>query len=736
MKKLMRIVASVALCALLSCAQVPFAAVAFADDAQASAQATKASSKKKTETATDSDASSSASSSESSDSSDSSKSSDSSSSTDSSDSSDSSASSESSKSSSSSSSSSSASSKKDVTDAMKDAGIETDDKETDEGDGISLSLPTSGRQAEEFTVTVSTFSQENDVETAAAFAMKQWETSEYAIVVSVDSWKDAAISASLAGCLDCPVLYTYQGEVPETVSNLLAEMQVKQVIVVGTQDVVSDDVVRALSDSVERGAQRVCSSTGIDNSGAVFMYGLKHGLWNSKIMFVVPSNDPEYAVSLEPVAYALGAPMLFANANGNLEPSLMRQLDTLSDLGVYKVSYVGVSGNYKDVSYSLLSFLESTYEGNAIALSGESDVNALGTKASAIQVITSKSNAQASIEIGSWAVDQEILNREYSIFFASSDPVDCAAISAMQGKAGGLSMMVDAGSATTAVDEFTKSEQKSLCIVGCQNHIDPSVETIIEDHLVIEGVSYYDAGASLDKVVSAHVASASGTGMPNYTEEQALQCIDPSNFYFGNAEYYQFAVLSDGYSGAVTAEELDAFINSMVGASEASYGVTSKFRGAGKYFIEAAKKWQVNEVYLLCHAALESAWGCSPFAQGTISGYNGYYNFFGISCYDTNPTVGAAYAKSQGWDTVEKAINGAARWISVGIGSSGGYINANYAQNTLYLMKWNLNSSGFTHEYATGRTWAVGIARIMGKVYDYLDIPMENTGLRFQVPVY
>ncbi len=141
--------------------------------------------------------------------------------------------------------------------------------------------------------------------------------------------------------------------------------------------------------------------------------------------------------------------------------------------------------------------------------------------------------------------------------------------------------------------------------------------------------------------------------------------MDASRHQFGEAEYYQFAVLSDGYSGKVTADQLNSFIDNMVVYQESSRGCRSKLRGAGQYIIDAAKKWNVNEVYLLAHAALESAWGCSSLAQGTVGGYEGFFNFYGIGAYDLDPNNGgAALAKREGWNTVEKALDGAAGWIS------------------------------------------------------------------------
>ena len=170
--------------------------------------------------------------------------------------------------------------------------------------------------------------------------------------------------------------------------------------------------------------------------------------------------------------------------------------------------------------------------------------------------------------------------------------------------------------------------------------------------------------------------------------------------------------------------------------------MTSALRGSGAYIIEAARTYNINEVYLLAHAALESAWGCSALAQGSVSGYAGYRNFFGIGAYDLDPNNGgAALAKREGWSSVESALLGAAKWIS------NNYLNPTVssaavsgAQNTLYKMKWDVqravSEGSVWHQYATGRTWASGIASVMANCYSYLGVSMANTGLRFEVPVY
>ena len=84
---------------------------------------------------------------------------------------------------------------------------------------------------------------------------------------------------------------------------------------------------------------------------------------------------------------------------------------------------------------------------------------------------------------------------------------------------------------------------------------------------------------------------------------------------------------------------------------------------AVSYFNAASKSLLMNPYYIACRAALESGYGTSKFAKGTVTGYEGYYNFFGIQCYDSNPSVGAAYAKNRNWNSVFRSIVEGANWV-------------------------------------------------------------------------
>ncbi|MCO4326165.1 glucosaminidase domain-containing protein [Staphylococcus agnetis] len=114
--------------------------------------------------------------------------------------------------------------------------------------------------------------------------------------------------------------------------------------------------------------------------------------------------------------------------------------------------------------------------------------------------------------------------------------------------------------------------------------------------------------------------------------------------------------------------------------------------GEGKAFAEGCKKYNINEIYLIAHALLESGNGRSYFASGSA----GVYNYFGIGAFDNNPNNAIPFARSRGWTSPAKAIIGGAKFVRQD------YINK--GQNTLYRMRWNPKNPA-THQYATAIEW-------------------------------
>lgn len=202
-------------------------------------------------------------------------------------------------------------------------------------------------------------------------------------------------------------------------------------------------------------------------------------------------------------------------------------------------------------------------------------------------------------------------------------------------------------------------------------------------------------------------------GMSYATESETAEYMNPNSFYT-DAYKYQFLDLSKPNN--VSEETLNNYL--------VDKGV---MKGMGAAFIEAAKEYNVSEVYLVAHACLESGNGTSQLATGVEVNGTTVYNLFGIGAYDANPVGnGSQRAYSQGWTSVEAAIKGGAKWISEN------YVNSSDGrQNTLYKMLWNPENPG-THQYATDIGWAVKQAVSIEKIFS----SFTDATLSFDVPVY
>ncbi|SHE70257.1 SH3 domain-containing protein, partial [Alkalibacter saccharofermentans] len=189
-------------------------------------------------------------------------------------------------------------------------------------------------------------------------------------------------------------------------------------------------------------------------------------------------------------------------------------------------------------------------------------------------------------------------------------------------------------------------------------------------------------------------------------------------------ELYQFLILS-GSSG-ISSSNLNTELSGK--------GILA---GQGEAFMRAGRDNNINEIYLLAHAFLETGNGTSTLANGVwVTSVDGkavapkrVYNMYGIGAKDGDALrLGSEYAYKQGWDTPEKSIIGGAKWIA------DQYINnATYKQDTLYKMRWNPATPG-DHQYATDIGWALKQTRNMDMMLEICQ--RNNIPLRFDIPSY
>ncbi len=255
--------------------------------------------------------------------------------------------------------------------------------------------------------------------------------------------------------------------------------------------------------------------------------------------------------------------------------------------------------------------------------------------------------------------------------------------------------------------------------------------------------------------------------------------LDPAKLYNHNSvSKYEFMSLN--WVDGVTADDLNNMLNGC-----------GSLAGHGQDFLDAAKTYDINPVYLVAHAKLETGNGdtdpdnpsylCrgivfqngvenyrtltgrltpvndtngNPVTGTLVSGttdtytytdphgnkYNvkdgTYYNLWGIHGYDPIASWGGGiWAGYNNWSSIRAAIFGGSKWIAQYYTTG-----THYAQNTLYEMKWDPYGWSINDpaEYATDYNsltdnWAYHVAQGIQK---YASIFGHTTALFFHTEQY
>lgn len=185
-------------------------------------------------------------------------------------------------------------------------------------------------------------------------------------------------------------------------------------------------------------------------------------------------------------------------------------------------------------------------------------------------------------------------------------------------------------------------------------------------------------------------------GWANATRAQTSSAMNVKRIWESNTQCYQ--MLNLGKYQGISVSALNKILKGK-----------GTLDGQGKAFVEACKKNNINEIYLIAHAFLESGYGTSNFASGRY----GAYNYFGIGAFDNDPDYAMKFAKNKGWTSPAKAIMGGASFVRKD------YINK--GQNTLYRIRWNPKNPA-THQYATAIEWCQHQASTIAKLYKQIGL--------------
>ncbi len=145
----------------------------------------------------------------------------------------------------------------------------------------------------------------------------------------------------------------------------------------------------------------------------------------------------------------------------------------------------------------------------------------------------------------------------------------------------------------------------------------------------------------------------------------------------------------------------------------------------------AAKNNNVNPCFLVSKILGEHGTTGSSSVTGTYSSYTGYYNYFNIGAVDDSNgqavAHGLKYAKSYGWTTPEKSINGGTEIIAKYYIARG--------QNTSYLQKFNMTSNNtYNHQYMSAVNGVVNTTYSTYKAYR--DAGVLDQSKTFYIPIF
>ena len=261
-------------------------------------------------------------------------------------------------------------------------------------------------------------------------------------------------------------------------------------------------------------------------------------------------------------------------------------------------------------------------------------------------------------------------------------------------------------------------------------------------------------GMSLTYSTDPTAWKSTQTGAYNWTTSQWIQLdtggwvaaskelveyyVDPRNFL---TEDSVFQFLKQSYDAEALSEEeiesVKAGVVNMVqgsflaGACEEKDETYGEFTTYVDILMEAAKRSKVNPYVLVSMIFQEQGkQGTGNSISGTVKGYEGYYNFLNVNAWahsgNTAVENGLIYAKERGWNTKTKSIIECAMYFGEGYISVG--------QDTIYLKKFDLVDSLFTHQYMTNIQGADLEGKHIAKAY--LDGQSQEAELEFKIPVY
>ena len=319
----------------------------------------------------------------------------------------------------------------------------------------------------------------------------------------------------------------------------------------------------------------------------------------------------------------------------------------------------------------------------------------------------------------------------------------------------GLNVRKEANTSSQIIGILNSGE--SVEIIGEENGFYKITYKGQEAYASKNYINIFDGNSNVNPGLDIGNASKTNYGVSLNEYIKLQQRNNPSNYSYSEFEKY---INPAKATNKLQFLRIDKFRSVNVSGLSSRLSNKGVLTGQGQAFVNAAKAFNIDPLYLVAQCLHETGNGTSKLAKGvTITEiadeskpiYNGngqlvgyhmiklskpvtVYNLFGIGAKDNSSVfpnraliLGTTYAYNRGWTSIENAIKGAAEFVSLN------YVHSSrYSQNTLYKMRYNQNVSNIWHQYATTPWYASSIADIMRS---YQDLYLENN-FTFDVPVF
>ena len=216
-----------------------------------------------------------------------------------------------------------------------------------------------------------------------------------------------------------------------------------------------------------------------------------------------------------------------------------------------------------------------------------------------------------------------------------------------------------------------------------------------------------------------------GAGWAYASDGSIAYYMDPRNF-LSEPQIFQFELLS--YNPTYQKKESVSKILSGTFMSGNIEGTSTSY---ADYFMTLGSKYNISPILQASRVYSEQGNNGSALIYGTYSGYENLYNYYNIGASGQTTqaiiTSGLTYARKKGWTSRMAALEGGAAFLANDYVSQG--------QDTLYLQKWDMVGTPYTHQYMQAVYGAYSNAKSTYNGYKASGV-LNTCPFVFKIPVY